>query len=144
MGHQRLGKLPAYRLLPEIIQYLVSGGTPAAALVDQVTEFGGDALKAALKDKVFIEALWLLISLPQAAAAKDVPVALAAIGMKDADLSSVSDVLVAYDRCLERAQRGYHSNSTDSSVEIARRAGISALGETLRSSLPVLWAPTAD
>ena len=45
MGHQRLGKLPAYRLLPEIIRYLVAGGTPTEDLVDQVTEICRDALK---------------------------------------------------------------------------------------------------
>ena len=113
MGHQRLGKLPAFKMLPDIIKYLVSGGTPTAELVNQVTDFGRDALKAALNDKVFIEALWLLISLPQAAAAKNSAASLAAIGMNSADLSSVSDVLVAYDQCLERAQRSHHSHSTD-------------------------------
>ena len=45
MGHQRLGKLPAYRLLPDIVRYLVTGGTPTEDLVDQVTEIGKDALK---------------------------------------------------------------------------------------------------
>ena len=45
MGHQRLGKLPAHRLLPEIIRYLVAGGTPNQELVDQVTEICRDALK---------------------------------------------------------------------------------------------------
>jgi hypothetical protein len=67
MGHQRLGKLPAYRMLPDIIKYLVSGGEPTADLVDQVTEVGRNALKLALKDPVFIEALWLLVRVPQAA-----------------------------------------------------------------------------
>jgi hypothetical protein len=57
MGHQRLGKLPAHRLLPEIVRYLVAGGTPTENLVDQVTEVGQDALKQALKDPVFIEAV---------------------------------------------------------------------------------------
>lgn len=143
MGHQRLGKLPAFKMLPDIIKYLVSGGTPTAELVNQVTEFGRDALKAALSDKVFIEALWLLISLPQAAAEKNSAESLAAIGVRDANLSSVSDVLVAYDQCLERAQRTHHSHSTDLG-EIARQAGLSALGEALSSSLPSLWAPTAN
>mgnify|MGYP001545961500 CR=1 FL=1 len=62
MGHQRLGKMPAHRLLPEIVRYLVAGGTPTEDLVDQVTEVGRDALKRALKDAVFIEALWLALS----------------------------------------------------------------------------------
>ena len=94
MGHQRLGKLPAHRLLPEIIRYLVDGGTPTEALVDQITEFGRDALKFALKDDVFIEALWLLIRLPQAASAQNVPAALAEIGIADGLPISVSGALV--------------------------------------------------
>ena len=61
MGHQRLGKLPAYRLLPDIIRFLVDGGSPTEEVVDQITEFGREALKFALMDDVFIEALWLLI-----------------------------------------------------------------------------------
>lgn len=36
MGHQRLGKLPAHRLLPDIVKFLVDGGTPTDDLVDQV------------------------------------------------------------------------------------------------------------
>lgn len=78
MGHQRLGKLPAHRLLPEIVRYLVTGGTPTEDLVDQVTEVGWDALKLALKDPVFIEALWFLVKVPQAAASKDFPARLRA------------------------------------------------------------------
>ena len=70
MGHQRLGKLPAHRLLPEIVRYLVDGGEPAADLVQQITEFSRDALRHAVKDPGFIEALWLLVKLPQAAAEK--------------------------------------------------------------------------
>lgn len=64
MGHQRLGKLPTHRYLPDIVRYLVSGGTPTETLVDQVTAVGQDALKRALRDPVFVEALWLLIKLP--------------------------------------------------------------------------------
>lgn len=143
MGHQRLGKLPAYRLLPEIIRYLVDGGTPTEAVADQITEFGREALKFALKDDVFIEALWLLIRLPQAAAAKDAPTALSEIGINGSALSSVPEILFQYDRAVERAQRRLHHGSTDLG-EIARRAGLSALGEGIQSNLPSLWSPSAD
>lgn len=142
MGHQRLGKLPAHRLLPEIVKYLVMGGTPTEDLVEQVSEFGRDALKLALKDPVFIEALWLLIRLPQAAASEDFPAALDEIGMVGATPTSQADVLVGYDRALERIQRRPHTGATDLG-EIARRAGLSALGEAIRRGLPTLWAPTA-
>lgn len=142
MGHQRLGKLPAHRLLPEIVRYLVMGGTPTADLVDHVSEFGREALKLALKDPVFIEALWLLIRLPQAAASENFPAALGEIGMVGATPTSQSDVLVSYDRALEKVQRQLHAGATDLG-EIARRAGLSALGEAIRGALPTLWAPTA-
>ncbi|GAA0283500.1 hypothetical protein [Rhodovulum strictum] len=57
MGRQRLGKLPTHRYLPDIVRYLVTGGTPTAHLVDQITEVGRDALERALKDPVFMETL---------------------------------------------------------------------------------------
>lgn len=142
MGHQRLGKLPAHRGLPEIVRYLVLGGTPTDDLVDQVSEVGRAALKLALKDPVFIEALWLLIRLPQAAASENFSAALGEIGMAGAAPASQSDVLVSYDRALERVQRRLHAGATDLG-EIARRAGLSALAEAIRGALPTLWAPTA-
>ncbi len=137
MGHQRLGKLPAYRNLPDIVRYLVTGGTPTADLVEQVTEVGQDSLKRALKDPVFVEALWLLIQLPQAAASRDFAAALADIGMGAQAPASISELLVAYDKALERVQRRLHADATDLG-EISRRA---ALGSAVQSGMP-LWSPT--
>ncbi len=142
MGHQRLGTLPAHRLLPEIVRYLVTGGTPTEDLVDQVTEVGRDALKLAVNDPVFIEALWLLVRVPQAAASENFQAALAELGVSGVTLPSLSDVLVSYDRALEKVQRQPHVGATDLG-EIARRAGLSALGAEVRGALPTLWAPTA-
>jgi len=142
VGHQRLGKLPAHRLLPDIVKFLVDGGTPTEDLVDQVTEVGRDALKLALKDDVFIEALWLLVRMPQAVASDDFPASLGELGMAHMAPTSQSNVLVGYDRALETVQRRLHSGATDLG-EIARRAGLSALGEAMRASLPTLWTPTA-
>ena len=95
MGHQRLGKLPTHRYLPDIVRYLVTGGSPTEILVDQVTEVGRDAMKRALKDPVFVEALWLLIKLPQAAASKDFGPALLDIGMGMQPPGSVAELAVA-------------------------------------------------
>lgn len=92
MGHQRLGKLPTHRYLPDIVRYLVKGGTPTAHLVEQITEVGRDALKRALKDPVFVEALWLLIRLPQAAASRDFGAALAENGMGAQRPTSVAEL----------------------------------------------------
>lgn len=142
MGHQRLGKLPVHRQLPEIIRYLVDGDTPTGALVDQITEFGRDALNSALKDDVFIEALWLLIRMPQAASAQNIPAALAGIGIANGLPTSVSGTLAGYDRAIEKVQRGLHSGATDLG-EIARHAGLAALGEAIQEGLPSLWNPTS-
>jgi hypothetical protein len=143
MGHQRLGKLPAYRLLPDIVKYLVSGGTPTVDLVEQVTEAGHDALKLALKDPVFIEALWLLVRIPQAAGSGAFADELRNLGLPVAALSSLSGLLVAYDAALEKVQRRSHAGVTDLG-EMARRAGLAALGEAVRDRLPGLWAPTSE
>lgn len=143
MGHQRLGKLPAYRLLPEIIRYLIDGGAPTADLVDEVTQVGQDALKLALKDPVFIEALWLLVRLPQAASAQVFPDALEALGLYGPAPTSVAELLVMFDATLERVQRNTSVGATDLG-EMARQAALGALAESLQPRLPALWQPTPE
>lgn len=143
MGHQRLGRLPAHRLLPEIVRYLLDGGTPTADLVDQVTEVGRDALKHAMKDPVFIEALWLLVRLPQAASSNSVVDGLASLGLTGGPPGSLPDLLVALDSALEHVQRRSAGGATDLG-EMARQSALSALAETLQPRLPALWQPTAE
>ena len=141
MGHQRLGKLPTHRYLPDIVRYLVTGGAPTAPLVEQVTEVSRDALKRALRDPVFVEALWLLIRLPQAAASKDFGAALADLGMGARPPTSVTELMVAYNSALERVQRRVHAGATDLG-DIAREAGAAALAEAVEAGMP-MWSPTA-
>lgn len=140
MGHQRLGKLPAHRLLPEIVKYLVEGGVPTQDLVDQVTEFGQSALEHALKDPMFIEALWLLIQMPQAAASRNFISELAAIGITD--VASSTDILASYTNALTNVRFRHSAGMTDLG-EIASAAALSALSNELRTALPTLWTPTA-
>lgn len=142
MGHQRLGNLPTHRSLPAIVRFLVTGGAPTEPLVEQVTEFSRDALKFALKDPVFVEALWLLIKLPQAARAEDFEGALNEIGMGPRRPSSVAELLVAYNQALERVQRRTHVGATDLG-EIARESGAAALAEAVEAAMP-MWSPAAD
>lgn len=142
MGHQRLGKLPAHRLLPEIVRYLVDGGEPAADLVQQITEFSRDALRHAVKDPGFIEALWLLVKLPQAAAEKKTSGSGKAPDTSEAWPNSIADVLSHYDLAIEAVQRNTHVDLTDLG-EIARQAGLSSLAQAVQQELPPLWRPTA-
>ena len=143
MGHQRLGRLPAHRLLPEIVRYLVEGGTPTADLVDQVTQVGQDALELGLKDPVFVEALWFLIRIPQAAGTADLPNWFQDLDPPLATSPSFSELLVAYDAALERVQRRSNASATDLG-EMARQAGLAAFAEAVRDGLPGLWAPAAE
>lgn len=143
MGHQLLGKLPAHRLLPEIVRYLVEGGTPTEDLVDAVTDFGQKALELASKDPVFTHALWLLIRVPQAAGSGDFLSALRGLGLRVDANPSMPDLLVAYDAALQGIQRWTHADLTDLS-EISRLAGLAAFGDALQNRLPGLWAPCSE
>lgn len=143
MGHQRLGKLPAHRLLPEIVRYLLEGGTPTADLVDRVTDVGRDALKRAATDPVFVEALWLLVRLPAAASCGAYANELAALGFNHRPPESLAELLASVDSALERVQRRGGGTITDLG-EMARQAALGALNEALQPRLPVLWQPTAE
>lgn len=143
MGHQRLGTLPAHRQLPEIVRYLLDGGTPTAELVDEVTDVGRNALTHAAKDPVFLEALWLLARLPQAASSTAFAKALADLGFPARPPASLAELLAVFDNTLERVQRRFPGAGTDLG-ELARQAALSALAETLQPRLPTLWQPTAE
>jgi len=143
MGHQRLGTLPAHRKLPEIVRFLLDGGLPTADLVDAVTDVGQDALTRAAKDPVFIEALWLLARLPQAAGAESAAEELAELGFKAPLPKSIPEVLVAFDHALERVHRRFPSTGTDLG-EHAHQAALSALAETLQPRQPDLWQPIIE
>jgi hypothetical protein len=142
MGHQRLGKLPARRNLPAIVKYLIDGGKDSKFLVDEITKYASNALKLAVKDPVFVEALWLLIRLPQAAAEENPIQSLSKLGFDFSAITSSSDVVGQYDDALELRQRTTFDGATDLG-EMGRLAGKSALYEALESALPSLWAPKA-
>jgi len=141
MGHQRLGRLPAHRLLPDIVRYLVAGGTPTEDLVQQITEIGQDSLAHGLKEPVFIHAIWLLVRIPQAMASPDFVSELKKLDVTLTPSADLPEVLVAFDDALERVQRRSQSGGSDLG-EIARHAAISAMAEATR--LPTLWDPNAN
>ena len=140
MGHQRLGKLPAFRLLPDIIKFLVRGGEPTADLVQEITAFAQTALTSALKDPVFNEALWLLIKIPEAATSSDFAKALQDEGIAVTGPPSSRDILIAYDQALEKFQSHAHAGVTDLG-QMSRYAALAAFADTLGDRLPGLWEP---
>lgn len=143
MGHQRLGSPPASKNLPQIVKMLVAGETCTADLVEAITEECNTALARALKDAAFVEALWLLVRLPQAAKADNFAEALRAIGMPVPAAPSVTDIAIGFDTAIERAQRKSGADITDLS-EMARQAGIAALSSLTQERLPSLWEPNHE
>lgn len=143
MGHQRLGSPPASRYLPEIVSLLIAGDTPEAELVDGVAKETDALLLRAVKDPAFVEALWLLARIPQAAKADNFSEALRVIGVKVPDTPSATDIVVGFDAAIEAAQRGRGADITDLG-EMARQAGIAALCSLSQERLPALWEPTRE
>jgi hypothetical protein len=143
MGHQRLGSPPTSRNLPEIITLLVAGDASDAQLVDAIAKASDVSLKRAIKDSAFIEALWLLIRIPQAAKNTDFREALGTLGITVPNTPSVIEIIVGYDEAIEAAQRGASSGITDLS-EMARHAGIAAFDSVVQQRLPALWEPTRE
>lgn len=138
MGHQRLGKLPALRNLPEIVRLLIAGDAGEAELVAAIAEACDETLRAALDDPAAHESLWLLIAIPQAAQSKDFRAVLADIGVVVPDRLSVEDIAAGFDKAVETAQRRMGAHLTDLG-EIARLAGIAALHDLTQERLPKLW-----
>ncbi|CAM3583087.1 hypothetical protein THPR109532_17285 [Thalassospira profundimaris] len=143
MGHQRLGSPPASRKLPEIINLLVAGTASATELVEAITKATEAALTRALKDQAFVEALWLLVKIPQAAKAESFSEALRAVGVAAPDNPSATDLVAGYDAAIEAVQRRSDGDVTDLG-EMARQAGISALYSLIEERLPSLWEPTRE
>lgn len=143
MGHQRLGILPASRNLPEIVRLLLSGETSGAVLAAAITKACDETLRRALKDPAFVDALWLLIRIPQAATGDRFQEALRTIGVRVPESPSENDIVIGYDAAIESAQRRSGNGITDLS-EMARQAGIAALASVIQERLPTLWTPTRE
>ncbi len=138
MGHVRLGQPPATKKWREIVAYLEAGDVSIPALADAVAEATDKSLMKAAKDPAFIEALWLLIKIPQAAKSKNFAQALKDLGITVPDSPSITDLAVGFDAAIETAQRRNSPNTTDLS-EMAKHAGIAALDSLARESTPSLW-----
>lgn len=147
MGHQRLGILAASKAWREIVALIASGEGSVAELADQVFDACDKAFSHASKDPAFREAIHLLCKIPLAAKSDNLSAALAEIGINVPDNPSRTDIIVGFERAIEKAQRSDLKNVTDLS-EMAKQAGISALNSLLGKpfSPPQLemWGPPKE
>ena len=142
MGHQRLGKLPASRAWRELVACIVSGKESVAELADRVLEASEKSLNKASNDPAFKEAVYLLCKIPLAAQADDLALALAQLDIHIPTNPTRTDIIVGFERAIEKVQRGGSNDITDLS-EIAKQAAISALNSLLTKPPPTpqldLW-----
>jgi hypothetical protein len=143
MGHVRLGRPPASKKWREIVDYLAEAEVSAAELADAVAGASEKSLARATKDPAFIEALWLLLKVPQAAKSERFVEALRELGVSVPDNPSVTDVVVGMDAAVHAAQRHHAPDVTDLS-EMAKNAAVAALHGVTRERLPALWEPNRE
>ncbi|MDB5507120.1 MAG: uncharacterized protein JWR75_1758 [Devosia sp.] len=143
MGHVRLGRLPASRKWKEVIGYLSAADFSAAELAEAVASACDQSLERNKKDPALIEALWLLIRIPQAAKSKEFADALRELGVFVGEKPTVLDVVVGFDAAIEAVQKRARNASRDLG-QMAREAGVTALWELASGELPPLWAAHAE
>jgi hypothetical protein len=143
MGHVRLGRLPATRQWREVVSCLELEGFCLGALADAVARASNESLEVAMKDRAFVEALWLLIRIPQAARSHDFAAALAELGINVPANPSIADVVAGYDNAIGIVQRKAGACATDLG-ELAKHAGIAALYGLAREQCPSLWQPSSE
>jgi hypothetical protein len=143
VGHVRLGKLPATRKWRDIVALLGDDHPSIPHLAYAVEDAADRSFPAALNDPGFIEALWLMLKIPQAATSRAFSNALAKLGIKISGEPTLAAMLAGFDRAVERARVRSYRASTDFSV-LARNAAVSALRAVVHKRLPTLWIATAE
>lgn len=143
MGHHRLAKLPASKKWKEIVRYLAEANIDVGQLADATAVAAEDSLSRSEKDPVFIEALWLLVRIPQAAREKEFAKALRRLGLPVLDEPTLTDVVAGLDAAIEVVQRRNPGAVTDLS-EMARHAAVAALHGVANERLPKLWATSLE
>ena len=143
MGHVRLGKLPASRDWRSIIGYIAGGDVAVADLANAVASASDKSLMKAIRDPALIEAIWLLMKIPDAARSPNFVQELSTLGISVPNNPSITDVVAGFDAAVEAVQRQGRNGMTDLG-EMAKQAGIAALYGVVQDRLPTLWTPTQE
>ena len=135
MGHVRLGKLPASKQWKDIVQYLATGDVSVAELAERVSKACDASFAKATQDPAFQKAIHLLCQIPQIAKQEKLSESLAQIGIYVPDNPSRTDIIVGFERALEKEQRSANQNITDLS-EMAKHSGIAVLNAIMQKPPP--------
>ena len=141
MGHIHFGTLPRTQLWKDVVALLGD-----RAPVEDVAAASGHAAETTLlkasSDPVFVEAVRLLVTIPNAARQDDFGDALRKLELQVGSSPSLMDVIAAATARLDRIAAASSVNSDFG--EIATRALSAALMDHVGSDLPGLFTPDAE
>ena len=143
MGHIRLGIPPATRQWGQVVELLAADRHAIEDIALAVEEAADRSLSTAVNDHGFIEALWLLLSIPQALAAEDDISALHAIGIHLEAGAGLTDLAAGMEAALEGFRRRSPVPTSDLAL-MSRDAAIATLVGLALDRAPSLWAASID
>lgn len=141
MGHVHLGVLPRTRKWNDVVEALVSGAADEEIVAVSARAAERDLLSAT-DSPVFIEAVRLLLSIPHAARTDDFGDALRALGLEVGNRPELFDITMAVDERMDVVRR--MTGGSNDLGEIAARALITTLSETVGDQLPGLFEATPE
>jgi hypothetical protein len=139
MGHIRLGVLPQSKKWRDVVG-LLETDAPLELVAQATANASSRDLALASKDPRFQFVSDLLVRLPLLARAPGFEDALADLGVKTAELGSVSGFLAGLDRAIDR--NSFNLGQSSDAGELAKAALMESLSVQLRDRLPTLFEPT--
>lgn len=139
MGHNLLGVLPRTRTWTSVVDQLQSGADTASVVAGSLRAAERQFLRAS-DDPVFVEAVRILLNIPLAGRAADFGQALRDVDIPAPNAPELLDLLSAVTARLDDV-RGAAQSMSDMG-EIAARALVSTMSQSIGDALPSLFAAT--
>jgi hypothetical protein len=141
MGHTRLGTLPATKKWKQVIGLMIEGAS-VAKVAEATTNAWRNAFATIKNDLGFREAVWLMTQMGIAGSSNDPVAHLSAIGVEVGGSSSPIEVAMALTEALDH--RIDSAGKRSDFGEIAEKALVAVVTETMQSDMPTLLNSTAD
>jgi hypothetical protein len=143
MGHLRLPPPPTTKKWQQVIALLEEDQLRIAEIAQTVERAADRSLSQAVNDPAFVEALWLLLTMPIAMRDKDPASALSELGLHVTAEPTLTQIMAAFSDAIDCARQRSNRGVTDFSL-LARNAAMSALLEMTADFEPHLWQATPE
>lgn len=135
MGHERMGILPRTRTWQEVLA-LIDAGAEAWQVAKATLHAAERTLNLASEDLGLVEAVWLLMQLPEAAQADDFAAALRGCGLDVPSGPNLLDITAALSDAIDRGMRIGRNDLGEFAQTSAVEAVTQVVGERLQSLFP--------